>query len=544
MDDLPKNQSGTQDIASFAGSYPKDVNQGSQVPITSLDAQSVPFAAESGSVPKSSNQNASSAPTAASPELVVSAFEGANPQVSSPMPSSSVLPTPENPFIAQAVTVSSSKGGSGGAVKRVGMIVGLIILLIVIGFVAFNLVGRFLANSQPKVLTYWGLWENEQVLTGLIEEYQKEHPNVQIAYAKQSPRQYRERLDAAIRRGEGPDIFRFHNTWMPMLQDLLSPAGSTGYTQPEFASTFYPVANQDLVVNNQVYGAPLMFDGLGLYYNEDLLRAAGVTPPTSWEDFRNAALTLTVKNEAGEIVTAGAALGTTANVEHFSDILAVMMMQNGATLTNPNSPEAAQAISFYRLFAEQPGNVWDNSLDNSILAFANGKVAFIFAPSWEVFTIREINPQLKFQIIPIPQLPGVTVNWASYWVEGVSNKSEHAQEAWDFLKFISSKESMIKLYTEQSKLRPFGEPYSRSDLAQTVINDPFVGAYIRQAPTAQSFFLASRTFDNGINDQLIKYLGDAVNSIGQSVSAEDALATMGQGFSQILSQYGFSPGQR
>jgi multiple sugar transport system substrate-binding protein len=283
-----------------------------------------------------------------------------------------------------------------------------------------------------------------------------------------------------------------------------------------------------------------MIDGLGLYYNEDLLRSAGVTPPTSWEEFRQATLSLTVKDQSGQIVTAGAALGTTGNVEHFSDILAVMMLQNGADLKNPVSNEAQQALSFYHLFAEKPNNVWDETLDNSILAFANGKVAFLFAPSWQAFTIKETNPQLKFQIIPIPQLPGTNVTWASYWAEGVSSKSTHKDEAWDFLKFLSSKDSLVKLHTEEAKTRAFGEPYSRVDLAQTLINDPLVGAYIRQAPTAQSFFLSSRTYDNGINDRMIKYLEDAVNSLTRSVSPQAALQTAAQGFAQVLSSFGFA----
>jgi multiple sugar transport system substrate-binding protein len=111
------------------------------------------------------------------------------------------------------------------------------------------------------------------------------------------------------------------------------------------------------------------------------------------------------------------------------------------------------------------------------------------------------------------------------------------------LKFLSSKESMVALYSEESKLRAFGEPYSRVDLAQTVIDDPFVGAYVKQAQTAQSFYLSSRTFDNGINDKMIKYLEDAVNSQGQGVSGEAALQTASAGFAQVLSSYGFSTGR-
>ncbi len=513
MDNLPKNPN---DISNFAGNYPDPSVVQPQVP---------PQPSQGAPIPEQPMPQAF-------PEIPVPVQD-----VNANVYQQQVAPA-ENPFVVQ---VDQQPGGTGGGgAKR---ILGVLILLIVLagaGFFAFKYLGKFFTGLKSTTITYWGLWENDEVFKSLIAEYKKNHPKIDIVYSKQSPKQYRERLQAAIKRGDGPDIFRFHNTWVPMLKEELTPAGKTGYSVADFQQIFYPVANKDLVVGGKVYGVPLMFDGLALYYNEDLLRAAGVTPPTSWEAFRTAALTLTVKDQTGKIVTAGAALGSTGNIEHFSDILGVMMLQNGADLKNPVGKEAQDALSFYHLFAEKPNNTWDETLDNSILSFANGKVAFIFAPSWQVFNIREINPNLKFQIIPIPQLPGTNVSWASYWVEGVSSKSKFEDESWEFLKFISSKESMISLYTEITKLkeRPFGEPYSRIDLAQTVINDPLVGAYIRQAPAADTFYLASRTFDNGINDHMIKYLEDGVNSLGKGVSIQGALETAAKGFQQVLSQYG------
>lgn len=510
MDDSAKD---TNDISAYSGNYP----QVAQVPVgPAQPAQGAP-------IPEA---NVAPAFPETPPPI---------PDVNTNMYTQPAMAPGENPFAPPGPAPSG-----GGGMKRILGVLILLIVLVGIGYFAFKYVGQFLAGQKTTTITYWGLWENEEVLKGLVAEYKKTHPKIDIVYSKQSPKQYRERLQAAIKRGDGPDIFRFHNTWVPMFKDELSPSGKTGYTSADFQQAFYPVANKDLVVGGKIYGVPLMIDGLALYYNEDILRAAGITPPTSWEAFRSAALTLTVRDQTGKIITAGAALGTTGNIEHFSDILGVMMLQNGADLKNPVGKEAQDALSFYHLFAEKPSNTWDETLDNSILAFANGKVALIFAPSWQVFNIREINPNLKFQIIPIPQLPGTNVTWASYWVEGVSSKGKYTDESWEFLKFLSSKESMISLYTEVTKLkeRPFGEPYSRTDLAQTIINDPYVGAYVRQAPTASTFYLASRTFDNGINDMMIKYMEDAVNSLNKGVSIQGALETAAKGFQQVLGKYG------
>ena len=91
-------------------------------------------------------------------------------------------------------------------------------------------------------------------------------------------------------------------------------------------------------------------------------------------------------------------------------------------------------------------------------------------------------------------------------------------------------------------MRLFGEPYARVDLGNTLSADPYVGAYIQGAPTAKSFPLSSRTFDNGINDKLIQYMTDAVNAVGKGTAPAGALQTAAAGFSQVLTSYGLSTG--
>lgn len=386
-------------------------------------------------------------------------------------------------------------------------------------------------------LTYWGLWEDEKVVQSIITDFEKSHRGVKIVYKKQSPKEYRERLQAALVRSDGPDLFRFHNTWLPMLKTGLSPVPSNVYSANDFQKIFYPVATRDLKMGNNYYGIPLEVDGLALLYNEEIFKEASLPPPANWLDLQKAAYLLTVKDQQGRIKTAGAALGLTANIDGWSDILALMLLQNGVDLKNPQGKLAEDALTFYTSFAQGDNKVWDEILPASTEAFAAGKVAMIFAPSWQILKIKAINPDLKFKVLPVPQLPGSNITWASYWAEGVSAKSSHQKEAWEFLKYLSQKDTMVKFYTEIAKTRTFGEPYSRQDLASSLENDPYIWPYIKQASDAQSFYFSSQTFDNGINDKGIKYLEDAVNSVNRGVSPKSALETAAKGVKQILSTY-------
>jgi len=405
-------------------------------------------------------------------------------------------------------------------------------------------------KNEPITLKYWGLFEPAQVVKPLIDKYQAEHPNITIEYEMQTLQDYRERVTSRINQGTGPDIFRFHNTWVPMLKNELVVVPKEVIDNETFEKSFYPIASSDLAVSGGYLGIPLEFDGLGLYYNVDLLEAAGFSsPPSTWDQLRTMAAALTVKDQDGKIKTAGAALGTATNVDHFSDILAVMFLQNGVDLKNivtgdPQKDKLAEdVLEFYTLFARssQQERIWDETMEVSTSAFAAGRVAFYFAPSWRVFEIKNANPSLNFKIASLPQLPGGKVTWASYWVEGVSQKSTHKKEALDFLKFLSESSSMQLLYSEASKVRLFGQPYSRIDLAGQLINDPYVGGYVKDAQWARSFPLASNTFDNGLNDELISLLATAVESVNQNRSAKDALITFAKEANPILSKYGLAP---
>jgi multiple sugar transport system substrate-binding protein len=450
-------------------------------------------------------------------------------------------PSTPNPFIPDATPAGSqppSSHGENPLLRRL-LIVGVGIALLAGILLVVRMVLTRTSTPKKVTITYWGLWENDTVTKQLITDFETKNPNITVQYVQQSPKQYRERLQSAINRGEGPDVFRFHNTWIPMLRMQLALVPSTVMTTTEFGNTFFPVAVNNLVAGNSIFGIPLMVDGLGLYINDDLFATAGVNPPTTWTDVANLVPKLTVKNGTA-IVTSAIAMGTASNVEHFSDILGLLFFQNGADLTIPTGSDAEQALTFYRNFADptNPMYTWSDGMDNSVSAFAAGRVAMILAPSWRAHDVVAISPKLRFHIAAVPQLQGNSVAWASYWVEGVSSRSPNQAAAWEFVKYLTGKEGAAKLYTEESKTRLFGEPYARKDLADTIQNDPYTGAYVKQAVYARSFPIASRTFDNGLNDRLIQYLTDAVNGMGNGGSPTQVLQTVAAGFRQVLSSYG------
>ncbi len=461
-----------------------------------------------------------------------------------------------------------NNGGGGSSKAKIfiigGAVLFFIIILIIILRIVLNQGGQ--PPKTPVTLNYWILWEDKNSYETVVKEYRKKNPNVTITFTTLPKKEYLEKLLArAPNVGVGADIFRFHNTWLPVVKDIIAPLPSQIMTNAQFEKTFYPVHARDLKSGEYYYGIPLEIDGLVLVYNNTLFKNAGITaPPSSPDDLSRIAGRLTVKNpQNNTIQIAGLALGSAVNVEHFSDIYGMWLLQNYAIeekdfakksrneiwnyLLKINSTAGSSIFETYRYFSEENGT-WSDTMPNSVSAFIEQKVAMIIVPSWEVLVIKSQNPDLDLKVVPVPQFKeknSTPVALASYWVEGVSKHSKNQLEAWKFIKYMSEKENMIKLYEKQKETRLFGEPYSRVDLADKLSSDPYLGAVIKQGPYYYSLPLSSRTYDGvsgetntgGLNDAIIKYLEGALNDRLKSVPPSVSLNTAQKGIEQTFSKY-------
>ena len=96
---------------------------------------------------------------------------------------------------------------------------------------------------------------------------------------------------------------------------------------------------------------------------------------------------------------------------------------------------------------------------------------------------------------------------------------------------------MTKLYQLEAKSRLFGEAYSRVDLGSLLADSPYLGVVIKQADSYMSVPTISRTYDNGLNDDINKYIENAIAETSRGVSYVQAMKTASQGVGQVLKLY-------
>ena len=428
---------------------------------------------------------------------------------------------------------------------------GIGVIVIAIFLVIKMLGGKSVKSGKIVTLNYWGMWEEESVMAGVIADFEAKNPNIKINYSKNSYDNYRSRLAGRLKKEGGteevPDIFRIHASWLPMFSDYLAPIPKRVSDKIGMEEDFFEVYKRDLKKDGTFMAVPIMYDGLALFYNKKLIEAAGVKLPESWLEFKSTAEKLTVKDERGKIKVAGVAMGMTENVDHWSDIVGLMMKQNGADIKKQDASFAEKlktVLAFYTLFAD--GKTWDGDLPNSTQLFASGNLAFYFAPAWRVFNLGEMTPDLDYGIIKVPQLPtnssggeGLTdIHWASYWVEAVNNKSEKKEAAFTFLTYLASREGLDLMNKTASQIRAFGEISPRKSMAEALASNPKIKAFVEVADQASCGFTSSRTFDDGLNDEMNTYFKNAINGVViNRATVDKILPDLLNGIAQTTSKY-------
>ncbi len=426
-------------------------------------------------------------------------------------------------------------------------LIGIVVLIFIV-ILGIYLLSKLQGGGKPKdvTLTYWGVWDDATIMQPIISDFERTHPNIKVQYEKQDIKglgQYVDRLATRITNGTGPDILRFHSSWTLQLKNYLQPFPSSLVESTKIESDYYKTVKRDMQIDGAYYGIPLGIDTLAMFVNTKLLTDKGLSVPDDWNViYAEYAPQLVVKDPGGKIITPSIALGTFDNISHAPDIISFLLLQNGADLNDlsgPTKESANEAFEFYQSFSDGDNAVWDQTLDNSTLAFAKGDLALYFGYSWDIFTIKNLNPGLDFQVVKVPKLAERSNTVASYWSEGVSQKSKNPKEAFEFLEYLSQPETLQKLYQTQSKVRLFGTLYPRRSMAPLLSSNKLVYPFISQADDAQSTFFSSDTYDgdNGMDTQMNVYLGNAVRSINNNSSVETAVDTLSKGVDQVLSRY-------
>ncbi|SFL55552.1 multiple sugar transport system substrate-binding protein [Paenibacillus sp. 1_12] len=314
------------------------------------------------------------------------------------------------------------------------------------------------AGEQVKV-SLWDYNSSEatvKALTKLIEDYQKEHPNVKIERTYVPFADIKNKLLLGSAAGQLPDIVWIDNpdhqafSASGILADISKEIKDWGqadkYFKGPWSSTMYKDKN---------YGVPTSSNNLALFYNADLLDAAEKKPPANWKELQDAAKKLT---KSGVYGFAASAIRNEQGMFQFLPFI----WQAGSDLNSFNTPGTVEALKLWKGMVDEGAmskEVLTQDQQAVMLQFIAGKVSMVVNGTWQLPLVAK-DAKFKWGVVPLPaNKQGGTILGGENWA--ITSTSKVKDTAWDLIKY-SQEPTRLKDYLIASGRLP-----SRTDM----IND-------------------------------------------------------------------------
>jgi len=301
------------------------------------------------------------------------------------------------------------------------IVIGLFVFFIIVGAVLFATYKSKDKNTSDINITVWGTLPLDGFSTFISKFFEASQLKYKVNYVERDPATFDRDLVEALASRVGPDA-------IILPEDLIIRYSKRIYTIPysilsqlQFKQTFIQEGELYLTTDG-VLALPFSVDPLIMYWNRDIFNNFGVTkPPVTWAEISSLTSKMTKKDQAKNILSSTVALGEFRNINNAKEIITSLIMQagnpivtidsNGAyksvvdTGTGSKTFPVSASIQFFTNFSN-PNKVeysWNRSLPNSLDVFSNGDLAMYFGFASEYAKIKNKNPNLNFDVAPLPQ---------------------------------------------------------------------------------------------------------------------------------------------
>lgn len=290
-------------------------------------------------------------------------------------------------------------------------------------------------------------------LSQMIEEFEAENEGVKVVVEPQDWNTMTAKFLAATTTGDAPDII-----WCA--RDELCGVLNAGALEPlenlflgewseeeiaDIDDAYFQFGERD----GQHYTLTLNKNCIVLYYREDLLEAAGLEVPTTWDEIIEAAKALTYEDEeTGQMVYGlGQSFATTSNDPQL--MLNYIVDKQGSLFNEDGTANWANEIGLEALnwtldcieMGITPAECVNTSIEDIYTEYASGKYAMCIGSGVRLASVRDAA-SFDGSTIQITTIPGNTI--IDGWFAGVWSGSENKEMAGKFLEKMYATESDLK----------------------------------------------------------------------------------------------------
>lgn len=322
-------------------------------------------------------------------------------------------------------------------------------------------------SGEKVVIDWWHIWANEpdtiaKPFEELAAEYMAQHPNVEIVITTLENEAYKQKIATVMQSGEPPDIFQ---SWGGGVLGTYAEAGLVQDLTPYLAQdgwgdSLSEGAKALFVVDGKNYAVPWRAGMVGIWYNKDLFKQAGLdpeNPPQTWDEFLTAVQAL---KDAGITPIAIGEMEKWPGMFWYASLLTqtappeeiLGAINRSASFNSPGFVTAGDKVAeLVALEPFQEGFLANGYADAETL-MANNRAAMQLMGHWSYGFASSLaeDPAAYNDYIgwfPFPKLEDAGGEPTAIFGGGDSFAigKDAPPEAIDFVRFLTSKESQQKL---------------------------------------------------------------------------------------------------
>jgi len=361
------------------------------------------------------------------------------------------------------------------------------------------LIGVFIVSAmsvpvfaKTSVEITWIEWVTPEVgdeaVAPVLAKFEQENPDIKVRRISMPYSPVHDKIIALHAAGEVPDVLNMAMFWVAEFAEMnvIEPLDAYFVREGEgFTDQFVPGPLTPW--KGKTYNLPFTAGSLGLFYNKRMFRESGIEgPPKTWEEFIEIAQKVTKPGKLQYAITA--AMRTQPPVEPLTSVIPYIYQAGGELVQNGkavfDSKEGVKALQLYvdlvnKYRVSSPG-VLSNSQKEKRENFASENIAMMNDGPWAFGIMRQRNPGDWWGYTPLPR-DVRTGTRLSGWNLSIAQGSEHKEEAWRLIKFLTGAEGNL-MFCELSRQVP-GNTNVASE-AEFIQNDPYlkIGVEINADP--------------------------------------------------------------
>ena len=310
------------------------------------------------------------------------------------------------------------------------------------------------AASQQGTITLNVLgWSSSPAEDAIVQQnlngFMRLHPNIKIKAWNPISTKYADAMHKLAASNQMPDAFFMPPNLAPEFiskGELLNLSPYMARDKVQNSEYAAPLLAPFMCASNQVYGIPKDWGTLGIFYNKDLFRKAGIPFPSAswtWDDLRASARKL---NSGGNSASSVHGISLTADASRW---LAFLFADGGSVLSNDgthaafNDSVGVDALNYYASFQRDDassilpsavGTAWSRD------AFGRQRVAMVVEGSWLIPYLQTNYPNIHYGIAPLPISPSgrrANLIFTNAW--SASSTTRYPDAAWELIQYMTSK---------------------------------------------------------------------------------------------------------